>query len=78
MKWIRRKGAQVPAEEFVDPLEAHGDAAAAHFGFDEAERAEYLALQRRLAGNPRLMKQLVKRQRRIMKAQRMSPTIKSK
>ena len=54
------------------------DRAAEFYGFDDGERAEYVALQRRLASDPVLLKKFVRAQRRFMRAARMSPTIKSK
>lgn len=77
MRW-RRRGAALTPEE--DPLEQHADAAARHFGFTPEERDEYLKLQRRLSDNPSApsVKQLVKRQRKLAKAQRLAPTLKTR
>lgn len=75
MKWQRRDGAMVPEK---DPVEAHADAAAREFGFNEAERAEFLKVQRALYMNPSLRKKLAKRQRRFALAAGMSPSIKSR
>lgn len=74
---LRKSGLIVP-EAQVDPLETHADAAQEHYGFDDGERAEFLKMQRALAGDPALLKKLIKRQQRFARAQRMSPTIKTK
>lgn len=81
MRFGRRdSGLIVPEAEVPekDPLETHADAAAEHYGFTDGERDEFLKMQRRLAGNPALLKKLIKRQQRFARAQRMSSTIKTK
>lgn len=80
MRFGRRdSGLIVPESEVErDPLEVHADAAAEHYGFTDGERDEFLKMQRRLAGDPALLKKLIKRQQRFARAQRMSPTIKSR
>ena len=77
MKW-RRQGNAAVLESKDDPLETHADAAQEHYGFTDEERTEFLKMQRALAGNPALLKKLVKRQRKFLKAQGMTPTIKTR
>ena len=61
-----------------DPLEQHADVAQRHFGFTDEERVAYLWMHRTLAGNPAALKRLIKHQRKVRKAVRMSPTIKTR
>lgn len=78
MRFGRRSSGLIVPESQVDPLETHADAAAEHYGFTDGERDEFLKMQRALAGNPALLKKLVKRQQRMLRAQGMSSSIKTK
>lgn len=62
----------------MNDLSVQADAAALHYGFTDEERAEWLRVQTAIASNPALRSKIVRRQRRFMRAQRMSPTIKTR
>lgn len=59
-------------------LEQLADEATLKYGFSPGERAAWLETQRRVFADPSFAKKVQRRQRQFARAQRMSPTIKSR
>ena len=68
-------GAAAASEQRLEQL---ADEATFKYGFSPGERAAWLETQRRVLAEPSFAKKVQRRQRKFTRAQRMSPTIKTR
>ena len=76
MRFFRRDSGLIVPEQ--DPVEQQADKAAAEYGLNPVERERFVELQRALPNDRALQKKVVKRLRKMERAQHMSSTIRSR